>query len=361
MPGSARGREPDLAIDCLTHCVRIMAESLMSARTRPSATWAIALVGIAACLPVMAQSDPAPSYPSRPIRLIVPFVAGGGTDVSARLIAQKLTEAWGQPVIVDNRGGANGTIGVEMAAKAPPDGYTLTIISASHSVNVSLYRNLRYDLSRDFSPVIQLTTQPYVLVVNAGLPVTSVAGLVAMAKAKPDVLNYGSSGVGGLSHLSGALFAALVDIRLTHIPYKGGAPAMEGVISGQIEMLFSTLLQSRAQIATSTLRPLAVTTATRSPAAPEIPTMIEAGVPGFVVAGWYGVLAPKGTSSTVVAKLNSEIARILRLPDVRDRLASDGSEPVGNTPEEFAAHINSEISRWRKVIVEAELTPESDQ
>lgn len=334
------------------------ANPLRRAKRRVLAACALVIAVLATSAPALAQRDPAQSYPSKPIRLIVPFAAGGGTDLAARTIAQMLTEAWGQPVIVDNRAGANGTIGVDIAAKSPPDGYTLAIISASHSVNVSLNKNLPYDLIRDFAPITQLTTQPYVLVVNPGLPVKSVGELIAIAKAKPDSLNYGSSGIGGLSHLSGALFAALADIQLTHIPYRGGSPAMEDVISGQIEILFSTLLQSHAHITAGRLRPLAVTTATRSPAAPQLPTMIEAGVPGFVVAGWYGILAPAGTPAPIVAKLNREIVRILNLPEVRDRLAGDGSEPVGSTPEAFAAHIKSEIVKWRKVIDEADIKPE---
>jgi tripartite-type tricarboxylate transporter receptor subunit TctC len=261
-------------------------------------------------------------------------------------------------VVVDNRPGANGTVGVEIAARSPPDGYTLTMISASHTVNASLYKSLPYDLVRDFAPITQASTQPYVLVVNPGLPVRSVGDLIAMAKAKPNTFNYGSSGIGGASHLAGALFAAQANIKLTHIPYKGGAPAMHDVIGGQIEMLFSTLLQANAQIAAGKLRPLAVTTAARSPAAPQLPTMIEAGMPGFVVAGWYGVLAPMGTPATIIAKLNKEVVRILHTPEVRDRLASDGSEPVGGTSEELAAHIKSEIAKWHKVILEADIKPE---
>ena len=333
---------------------RIVLHAMGSHRMRP-----IAIAGSRReRAPRLAQRDPAQSYPSKPIRLIVPFAAGGGTDLVARAIAQRLTEAWGQPVVVDNRAGANGTIGVEIAAKAPPDGYTLTMISASHSVNVSLYKNLPYDLIRDFAPVTQATTQPYVLVVNPGLPVKSVGDLIALAKAKPDSLNYGSSGIGGLSHLSGALFAAQASIELTHIPYKGGAPAMQDVVGGQIEMLFSTLLQSHAQIAAGKLRPLAVTTATRSPAAPQLPTMIEAGVPGFVVAGWYGILAPAGTPARSSPSSTRRSCASCTLPEVRERLASDGSEPVGSTPEEFAAHIRSEIAKWRKVILEADIKPE---
>jgi tripartite-type tricarboxylate transporter receptor subunit TctC len=306
----------------------------------------------------LAQDDAAQAYPSKPIRLIVPFVAGGGTDLVARTIARALTETWGQPVIVDNRGGANGTLGVEIAARSPPDGYTLTIISASHSVNVSMYKQQPYDLIRDFAPVTQLTKQPYALVVNPALPVKSVRDLIAFAKAKPDSLNYGSSGIGGLSHLAGALFAALTDVRLTHIPYRGGSPAMEDVIAGRIDLLFSTLLQARPNIAAGRLRPLAVTTAARSPSMPQLPTMIEAGVPGYVVAGWYGLLAPATTPGPIVAKLNKEIVRILHLPDVRAQLENGGSEPVGSTPDEFAAHIAAEIAKWRNVIVEADIKPE---
>jgi tripartite-type tricarboxylate transporter receptor subunit TctC len=252
---------------------------MMSSRTHRATACAIAIAAFAASTPTLAQLDPDQTYPSRPIRLIVPFAAGGGVDLTARAIAQSLTEAWGQPVVVDNRAGANGTIGVEIAAKSPPDGYTLTVISASHSVNVSLYKNLPYDLVRDFAPVTQTTMQPYVLVVNPKIPAASVGDVIALAKAKPDSLNYGSSGIGGLSHLSGALFAAQANIQLTHIPYKGGAPALQDVVGGQIEMLFSTLLQSHAQISVGKLRALAVTTAARSPAAPQLPTMIEAGMP----------------------------------------------------------------------------------
>jgi tripartite-type tricarboxylate transporter receptor subunit TctC len=319
---------------------------------------ACAIAVVALSTRALAQDDAAQAYPSKPIRLIVPFVAGGGTDLVARTIARALTETWGQPVIVDNRGGANGTLGVEIAARSPPDGYTLTIISASHSVNVSMYKQQPYDLIRDFAPVTQLTKQPYALVVNPALPVKSVRDLIAFAKAKPDSLNYGSSGIGGLSHLAGALFAALTDVRLTHIPYRGGSPAMEDVIAGRIDLLFSTLLQARPNIAAGRLRPLAVTTAARSPSMPQLPTMIEAGVPGYVVAGWYGLLAPATTPGPIVAKLNKEIVRILHLPDVRAQLENGGSEPVGSTPDEFAAHIAAEIAKWRNVIVEADIKPE---
>src|SRR5262249_6531389 len=217
-------------------------------------------------------------YPNRPLHLIVPFAPGGGTDIVGRVIAQKLGEAWKQPVVVENKAGGTGTIGAFAAAKSPPDGYTLTMMTASHSVNVTLQGHAHpYDLLKDFAPISQVTRQPYVLVVNPGLPAKSVKELIALAKAKPGKLTYGSSGIGGTSHLSGALFCSLADIEMTHVPYRGGEPAMLDVISGQIDMLFSTRLQSRAFVESGKLRPLAVTTAKRSPAMPDLPTMQEAG------------------------------------------------------------------------------------
>ena len=300
----------------------------------------------------------AQSYPEKPIRLIVPFAPGGGTDITARGIALKLGEAWGQTVVADNRAGANGTIGIDIAAKSPADGYTLTMISSSHSVNVSLYRKLPYDLVKDLAPITQATTQPYALVVHPSVPAKSVKELIALAKAKPGSINYGSSGNGGLSHLSGALFASLAGINITHIPYKGGAPAMTDVIAGQIQMLFSTILQSHAHIKAGRLRPLAVTTAKRSAGAPELPTMQEAGVAGYEVAGWYGVLAPAKTPPTIITKLNREIVRILQTQEMKERLAADGSEAVGNTPEQFGAHIKSEVAKWAKVVKEAGIKAE---
>jgi tripartite-type tricarboxylate transporter receptor subunit TctC len=297
-------------------------------------------------------------YPNKPIRLIVPFAPGGGTDLTARAIAMKLTEAWGQTVVPDNRAGANGTIAVDIATKSPPDGYTLTMISSSHSVNSSLYKNLPYDLIRDLSPITQATSQPYALVVHPAVAAKSIKELVALAKAKPDGLTYGSSGLGGLSHLSGALFCSLAGIKLIHVPYKGGNPALNDVVGGQIQMLFSTLLQSDTQRKAGRVRALAVTTRKRSPGAPDLPTMQEAGVAGYEVAGWYGVLAPAKTPRPIIDKLNTEIVRILHSPDVQSRLAADGSEAVGNTPEQFGAHIMSEVAKWSKVIKEAGIRAE---
>jgi tripartite-type tricarboxylate transporter receptor subunit TctC len=321
-----------------------------------------ALAGLAAAPRALAQGAGAAAadYPSRPIHLIIPFAPGGGTDIVGRTIGQKLGEAWKQPVVVENKAGGNGTIGAAYVAKSAPDGYTLSMITASHSVNVTLQGAKHpYDLLKDFAPISQVTTQPYVLVVNPKLPVHSVKELVALAKSKPGKLTYGSSGVGGTSHLSGALFCHLAGIEMTHVPYRGGEPAMADVVSGQIDMLFSTRLQSRGFIDAGQLRPLAVTTKARSPAMPDLPTMQEAGVPGYEVAGWYGMLAPAGTPPAIVAKLNREVVRIVHLPDVTSKMAADGSEPVGSTPEQFAAHIKAEVEKWRDLIHKTGIKTES--
>jgi tripartite-type tricarboxylate transporter receptor subunit TctC len=321
---------------------------------------AAALAGVAVAPRLFAQGDAAADYPARPIRLIIPFAPGGGTDIVGRTIAQKLGEAWKQPVVPDNRSGGNGTIGANVVAKSAPDGYTLSMITASHSVNVTLQGSKHpYDLLKDFTPISQLTTQPYVLVVNPGLPVKSVRDLIALAKASPGKLNYGSSGIGGTSHLSGALFCVLANIEMTHVPYRGGEPAMADVVGGQIDMLFSTRLQSRGLVDAGELRPVAVTTRQRSPATPELPTMQEAGVPGYEVAGWYGMLAPAGTPPAIINKLNRELVRIVHLPDVTEKMATDGSEPVGSSPTEFAAHIKSEVEKWRDLIQKTGIKTES--
>ena len=300
----------------------------------------------------LAQSTAISRYPDRQIRLLCPFAPAGGVDLTARIIAQKLSQSWGQSVVVDNKTGANGMIAVELAAKAQPDGYTLTMISSSHSVNVMPQGINSFNLERDLVPVTQATTQPYVLVVNPALPVKSVAELIAMARAKPGGLTYGSSGIGGFSHLAGALLESLGGIKLTHVPYKGGSMAMNDVISGQIDMLFSTILQSHGHIMSGRLKPLAVTSVKRSATLPDAPTMQEAGVAGYQMTGWYGIMAPKGTPAPIIDKLNREIVQILTLPDTRARLARDGSEAVGNSTKEFGAHISSEVKRWTKLIQE---------
>jgi tripartite-type tricarboxylate transporter receptor subunit TctC len=313
----------------------------------------VLLAALCGALPAAHAAQADEAYPTKPIRLIIPFAPGGGTDLTGRAIAQKLSESLGQTVVADNRAGANGTIGADLAAKAPPDGYTISMISSSHSVNPSLMKRLPYDLITDLAPITQATTQPYALVVHPSVPAKSVKELIALAKAKPGTINYGSSGTGGLSHLSGALLAHLANIQITHVPYKGGSPAMIDVIAGQIQMLFSTILQSHTHIAAGRLRPLAVTTAKRSRAMPDLPTMAEAGVKGYEVAGWYGVVAPARTPKPIITRLNQEIVRALRMPDVGEKMAADGSEPVGSTPEQFGAHIKAEVAKWRDLIQKA--------
>ena len=255
-------------------------------------------------------------------------------------------------VVTGASSGIGRAIAVELAVKSAPDGYTLSMISSSHSVNETLQRKHPYDLAVDVAPITQATRQPYVLVVNPALPVHSVEELVALARANPGKYTFGSSGLGGLSHLAGALFGSLAGIDLTHVPYKGGALAMSDVISGQIDMLFSTILQSHGHLASGRLRGLAVTTAQRSPSMPEMPTMEESGVKDYELAGWYGVVAPAETPVPILDKLNTDIVAVLRTPEMRERLAVDGSEPVGNTREQFGAFIRSEIAKWRNLIRE---------
>lgn len=310
---------------------------------------------LAAGAPAFAADAP---YPTKPVRVIVPFAPGGGTDVMSRAVSHRLTQRLGETFVVDNRPGANGIIGVETASKAAADGYTLVAISNSHTVNVSIYKKIPYDLVRDLAPITEFTTQPFALVIHPSVPAKSVKDLIAHAKANPGRLNYGSSGQGGISHLSGALFASTAGIDLNHVPYKGGTPAMIDVISGQIQMLFSTLLQANPAIKSGKLRVLAVTTAKRNAAAPELPTMIESGVPGYAVSQWFGLTAPAKTPPAIIRKLNTEIVAILNEPEMKTRIAADGAEPVASTPEQFGMHIRREIAKWAKLVKQIGLQPE---
>jgi len=330
----------------------------MELKRRRLTQWGAALAAGSALPPLWAQSaNAAGGYPSKTVRLIIPFAPGGGTDIVGRVIAAKLQETWGQTFVADNKGGGNGTIGLDACAKSAPDGHTLAMVTGSASVNVTLQGNKQpYDLLKDLAPVSQITSQPYALVVNPKLPAKNLAELIAMAKAKPGTLNYGSSGPGGLSHLAGELFCMLAGIKMTHVPYKGGNPALNDVVAGNIDMLFSTRLQAHPFIVANRVRVFAVTTATRSASAPELPTMAEAGVPSYEVAGWYGLLAPAGTPAAVVDKLQQEIARILKMPDVKEKLALDGSDAVGSTPAQFGAHMRGEVDKWRKLIQQAGIT-----
>ena len=299
---------------------------------------------------VSGQAATAQNYPTKPIRLIVPFAPGGGTDITARAIAAKLSESWGQTVIPDNRAGANGTIGVDIAAKSAPDGYTICQISSSHAVNVGLYTKLPYDLLKDLTPVTQATSQPYAMIIHPSVPAKSVKEFIAYAKSKPGAINYGSSGTGGISHLGGAWFGFIAGISMVHVPYKGGALALTDMIGGQIQMQLGTLTLSGPHIKAGRLRVLAVTTPKRWPGTPELPTMQEAGVPGFAITQWYGIIAPARTPPAIISKLSKEISRLLHQPDVKDKLAADGANAVGNAPAEFGAHIKAEVEKYGKLV-----------
>ena len=291
----------------------------------------------------------AAAYPERPLRLIVPLAANGGMDTVARGLAIRLTESLGQSVVVDNRGGGGGSIAAEIAAHAAADGYTLIMVSASSVIHPLMYQ-ARYDVVRDFAPVSQVTSQPYIIVVHPALPVKSVAELIAYGKANPDKLNYASAGNGSLIHLTGELFKSITGIPMAHIPYKGIGAAYPDLIGGQIQLTFASIISGLPQVRAQRLRALAVTGARRSKSVPEVPTVAESGVAGFAVTQWYAVLAPARTPQAIVDQLNSEIARALLLPDVIARLATDGADAAGGTPQQLAAHIKSERDKWARVM-----------
>lgn len=294
------------------------------------------------------------AYPEKPLRLVVPFTPGSGVDIVARLLGQKLSESWNQSVVVDNRSGAGGTIGAEMVAKAVPDGYTILMGNlATHGINPNLYRKLPYDAIRDFAAITQVAEVTNVLVVHPSLRVQSTQDFIALAKAKPATINYGSGGSGSGAHLAAELFKSMAGINLVHVPYKGVGLAMNDLIGGQIQLMFSNLLSSLPHVRAGRLRALGVTTTKRSPAIPDLPTIDEAGLRGYEATNWFGVLAPAGTPKQVVTKLNADIVKVLHLPNVKDRLSSQGADPVGSSPEAFAAHIKSEIARWKMVITQA--------
>ncbi len=299
-------------------------------------------------------ADAATDFPTRPMRLMIPFEPGGGTDIVGRAIAQKAADMLGKAIVVENRGGANGTIGADVVARAAADGYYCCMLTASHSVNVTLQgKKQAYDLLKDFAPLIHLAVQPYILVVRPGLPVKSVPELIALARQKPGSVTFGSSGVGGLLHLSAELFSTLAGIQLTHVPYKGGAQAMMDVMAGNIDMMFTSLNQSKAYIASGQLRLLAVTSPQRSPAMPDIPSMQEVGVAGYEVQSWYGLALPARTPRPVVDKLNTTYNQVLKAADIQKRLEEDGSTPVGGTPEQFGQFLTAEVAKWRSLIERA--------
>jgi|KBSMisStaDraftv2_1062788.scaffolds.fasta_scaffold28299_4 tripartite-type tricarboxylate transporter receptor subunit TctC len=293
----------------------------------------------------------AQTYPVKPIRVVVPFPAGGGIDTVARILTPKLTESLGQPAVVDNRVGASGTIGTEAVSKAPPDGYTLLATFASHAQNASLYPKLGYDTVKDFAPITLIATVPNILVVNPSLPVKTVKDLIALAKKHPGEILYASIGNGTPAHLSAELFNSMAGIRMTHIAYKGAAPSIVALISGETQLTFTTVLVAMPHVKSGRLRALGVASLKRAAVLPDIPTIDEAGVRGYESNAWYGLLAPAKTPPAIIEQLHRETVKALQLADVRDNLKAQGAEPVGSTPRDFATLINAEIEKWRKVVV----------
>jgi len=313
---------------------------------------------IAVCLlalPVASQAADAvraaASYPDKPVRFVVPFTPGGSADIFARAIGQKMGDAWNQQVVIDNRGGSAGIIGSELVAKAPPDGHTLMLgITANIAINPGLYARLPYEPVRDFAPVTLVAAAPYVMLVTPVLPAKSVQDFIALAKARPAQLNYASTGSGSAGHLTAELFASMAGVKLVHVPYKNIGSTLVDMFAGRIDTMFVGVVSSQPHIKAQKLRAIGITGAQRSALMPELPTVAESGVHGFEVAGWYGVFVPARTPRPIVARLNAEIVRILKLPDVAARFEAEGADLVGNTPEQFAAFVAAEIAKWSQVV-----------
>jgi len=323
-------------------------ETMHGGKVRMSTALAAVLVAAAAATSASVAAQPA--WPSKPVRMIVAFVPGGGTDIVARLLAPRLGEALGQTMVIDNRGGAGGNIGTEAAARAAPDGYTLLMGNvAPNAINVSL-APVPFDPVRDFAPISQVAITPNVLVVHPALPVKTVRELLALARAKPGALAFPSAGNGTSSHLAGELLKNLAKIDMLHVPYKGGGAALADLLGGQVQLMFATTPAAMPQVKSGRLRAIAVTTRARSQALPELPTMIEAGVPNYDAATWYGLLAPAATPRAVIERMHAETVKVIGTPDMREKLIAQGFEPVGSSPAEFAAYIQAQIETWAKVI-----------
>lgn len=315
-----------------------------------SAMWVLAGAVVVFVSPVCAQN-----YPTKPIRVVVGFPPGGATDILTRILGQKLNEGLGQPVVVDNRPGAGGNIGAELVAIAPPDGYTLHVGSVGVTISPSVYPKLGYNPVKDFAPVALVASVPLIVVVHPSLPVNSIQELIQLAKSRPGRLNYASGGVGTSGHLGTELFKSMARVDITHVPYKGGGPAVAAILGGEPKIFFAGMPPALPFVKSGKLRALAVTTARRFSAVPEVPTAMEAGLPGFEVDNWHGILAPAGTPKLVVRKLNAEIVRLLKLPEVKDAFGKQGAEATGSTPEEFAVYIRAELKKWANVVKDAHI------
>ena len=326
-------------------------------RSLPYRAHARGLVASGALATLLALPHFAAAYPDRAIRIVVPFAPSGPAEVVARLVGQKLTETWGQQVLVDSRPGGNTAIGSEVVARAAADGYSLLLVTTSHTVNPSLMKSFPVDVLRDFSPVVLMIAAPNILVTHPSLPVRSVGDLIALAKARPGELNYGSGSIGGSTHLAAELLGITAGVRMTHIPYKGAGPASIALISGEIPWMFGTIVPTLSHVQTGRLRLIAVTSAKRSPVVPDTPTVAET-LPGFAATSWQGIAAPAGTPRQVIEKLQVVIARALRTPEVREHLLRQGAEPVGGTPDEFAAYLRKETDKWARVVRTAGIKPD---
>ena len=316
----------------------------MTKRDR-QANHAAAVLGMAgAMLACCAQAQP--DYPAKPVRIVIPIAAGGGTDIVGRMVAQKLTQAFGQQFIVDNRPGAGGIIGSDAVAKAAPDGYTVLLTPTSHTINPGIYAKLPYDTIRDFAPVALLVSVTTVFVAHPSLPARTVNEVVALAKAQPGQLSFGSAGNGHLFHLTGELFKTAAKIDMVHVPYKGGAPAIASLVSGEVSLLFETMLALQPFIEAKRVRPIAVASAQRSPLLPGVPTFVESGYPAIVASNWYAMFAPAAAPRAAIARLNAEIGRALNAPDMRERLHAQGTEVVAGSPEQLSEFVKSELTKW---------------
>ena len=316
---------------------------------------AVAIIAMLACCAGIAAAQ---TYPNRAIRLVVPSSPGGGTDIVGRIVAQKLSEQIGQQVVVENRAGAGTIIGNEVVAKAAPDGYTLLMGLSTLAINPSMYAKLPYDAMRDFAPVSQAVTVPNILTLHPSVPAKTVRELIALAKAKPGSITFGSAGLGTNPHLSGELFKSLAKIDMVHVPFKGSGQSVISLLAGEIAANFPSVPTAIPYIKAGRLRGLGVTTAKRTPALPEVPSIAEAGLPGYEATQWFGVLAPAGTPRAIIDRLHQELSRAVRSPDVKERLTSEGADIVAGTPEEFAAYIKSETDKWTKVIKSAGIKPQ---
>jgi len=315
-----------------------------------------AIIGAGGLLGGLALPAGAEDYPSKPIRILVPFVPGGATDILARLVGQNLTAAWGQQVVIDNRPGANGVLAADMTAKGTPDGHTLLFVAIGHAINPLLQKNLPYDTQKDFTPVSLAAILPLIVTVHPTVPANNVKELIALAKTRR--LNYASGGVGSSQHLATALFASMAKIELVHIPYKGGNQGLLDTVGGQVNMMISTILSLSQHIKSGRLRGLAITTATRNAAWPDMPTVAEAALPGYQSIAWYGLVGPRGLPPPVLKKLSEEVSRIIKSKTVTENLTAQGADPVGNSPAEFGAFIRAETKRYEKVVRDAGVTTE---